>query len=153
LPNDTFPYETADNPDGVDNTRFEQWHGVDEGFPKWLTDNLPPFFTLETSPEMKQWAFQICLQTSLKALVDCSHAFVETDFRAEMRRLLYRLLSFMADADRSAAIDLTGRKSAKLISGVSIQSHEGAPHGLPITPHGTPNRDLLIHNRLKKTKR
>ena len=43
----------------------------------------------------------------------------------------------------SAPIDLTGRKTAKLISGATLTVYPGAGHGLYASDHDTDNVDLL----------
>ncbi|HZN11847.1 MAG TPA: alpha/beta hydrolase, partial [Blastocatellia bacterium] len=47
------------------------------------------------------------------------------------------------DSDQSAPLDLTGRKTARLIPGSQLKVYEGAPHGLFITHMERLNGDLL----------
>jgi non-heme chloroperoxidase len=142
----TLPFilKTPDNPDGVDKSSLEQlrasWRN---DFPKWLGDNARPFFTAETSPEMVAWVVTMAHQASLKALVDCNRAVTETDFRAELTRFKVPTLVVHGDADASAQIDFTGRKTASLIPGCQLKVYEGAPHGLMFTHIDRLNADLL----------
>lgn len=139
-----FALKTADHPEGIDRGVFDQIRAAwCKDFPKWLNDNAPPFFVPETSPEMRQWLVRMCLQPSLKALIDLNHAATETDFRAEMRRLAIPVLVVHGDRDASAPLELTGRQSAQLIPGSQLNVYEGAPHGLFITHMERLNRDLL----------
>jgi len=143
-PTTPFILKTADNPGGIDKNFFDQVRSVwAKDFPKWLADNTPPFFNPETSRETMQWGINMALQSSLKALMECNHAVTETDFRAEMLKITVPTLIIHGDADRSALIDLTGRKSAKLILGCQFKLYEGAPHGLFITHMDRLNRDLV----------
>ena len=143
-PTTPFILKTADNPDGVDKKFLDQIRSAwVKDFPKWLADNTPPFFSPETSPETMQWGIRMALQSSLKALIECNHAVTETDFRVEMRKIMVPTLIIHGDADRSAFIDLTGKQSAKLISGSEFKLYEGAPHGLYITHMDRVDRDLL----------
>ena len=144
-----FLLKTADNPDGVDGSYFE---GLRKGLlrdrPRWFAEAAPTFFgaglpSCSVSSEMMQWGVMMCLQSSLKATIDACHAFAETDFRAEMRKITVPALIIHGDKDRGAAIDLTGRKSAKLIPGSQLKVYEGAPHGLFITHMERLNADLL----------
>lgn len=143
-PTTPFSLKTADNPDGVDKRYFEQLRAVlSKDFPKWLADNARPFFTPETSPEMIQWGMQMCLQASLKAVLDCQRAITETDFRAELRKLTVPTLILHGDADVSAPLVLTGQRTAQLIRGSQLKVYERAPHGLFLTHLEQVNRDLL----------
>jgi non-heme chloroperoxidase len=139
-----FLLKTADNPDGVDKSVFERLRATwSKDFPKWLADNARPFFTPETSPEMIQWGVRMCLQASLKALLDCNRADTETDFRAELPKIAVPTLIIHGDKDVSTPLELTGRKTARLIPGSQLNVYEGAPHGLMFTHMDRFNRDLL----------
>lgn len=143
-PSTPFILKTADNPDGVDKSVFEQLRATwSRDFPKWLADNARPFFTPETSPEMVQWGVRMCLQASLKALLDCNRADTETDFRAELPKITVPTLIIHGDADVSTPLELTGRKTARLIPGSQLKVYEGAPHGLMFTHMDRFNHDLL----------
>jgi len=142
-PTTPFLLNTTDNPDGVDQRYFERLRAAwSKDFPKWLADNARPFFTSETSAEMIQWGVQMCLQASLKAVLDCNRAITETDFRAELRKLAVPTLIIHGNADASAPLSLTGQKTAQLIPGGQLKIYEGAPHGLFITHQDRVNRDL-----------
>jgi non-heme chloroperoxidase len=142
----TLPFilKTSDNPDGVDKSYLEQLRAsLMRDFPKWLGDNTRPFFTAEASPEMVRWVVTMAFQASLKALVDCDRTVTETDFRAELTRFRVPTLVIHGDADVSAQVDFTGRKTANLIPGSQLKVYEGAPHGLMFTHIDRLNADLL----------
>jgi non-heme chloroperoxidase len=144
-----FPLKTADNPAGLDRSLFEQLRAtMSKDLPRFLAYGASGFFGAGqgkalVSPEMMQWAVNLCLQSSPKALLDCNRAATETDFRAEMRKITIPTLVIHGDADQSAALELTGRKTAQLIQGSQLKVYEGAPHGLFITHMERFNRDLL----------
>lgn len=139
-----FLLKTEDNPDGVDKSVFERLRATwGRDFPKWLADNARPFFAPETSPEMVQWGVRMCLQASLKALTDCNRADTETDFRAELPKIIAPTLIIHGDKDVSTPLESTGRKTARLIPGSRLEVYEGAPHGLMFTHMDRFNRDLL----------
>ena len=78
--------KTDDNPNGLPREAFEAlWAQWRRDYPKWIADNVAPFFIPETSPAMMRWGANL-LQTSLPITLACSRAMVEADFRAEMRR-------------------------------------------------------------------
>jgi non-heme chloroperoxidase len=139
-----FALKTEDNPDGVDKSILERLQAAwSRDFPKWLAANARPFFTPETSPEMVQWGISMCLQASLKALIDCNRATIETDFRAELPKITMPTLIIHGDKDVSTPLESTGRKTARLIPGAKLVVYEGAPHGLIFTHMDRFNRDLL----------
>ena len=143
-PGTPFLLKTADNPDGVNQQVFEFLRAAwSRDFPKWLADNARPFFTPETSPQMIEWGIGMCLQTSLKAVMDCNRAVTETDFRAELRKITVPTLIIHGNTDQSHPLALTGKKTAQLIPGSQLKVYEGAPHGLFITHLDRLNRDLL----------
>jgi pimeloyl-ACP methyl ester carboxylesterase len=143
-PTTPFILKTPDNPDGVPREAFDharaQWSA---DFPKWLADNARPFFVADTSQAMMDWVLHLMTLTSLKALLDCNRAFVETDFRAELPKISVPTLIVQGDKDASTPLDLTGRKTAKLIPGAQLKVYEGAPHGLMFTHINRFNRDLM----------
>ena len=136
--------KTPSNTDGIDRSVFEEVRaGWMKDFPKWLGDNAWPFFVPETSPAMVQWAINMCLQTSLKAVVDLNRAELETDFRSELPGVRVPTLVIHGDRDHSSLVDLTGRRTAQLIPGAELKVYEGAPHGLMFTHVDRLNGDLI----------
>jgi pimeloyl-ACP methyl ester carboxylesterase len=139
-----FVMKTADNPDGVDKSTFEKLRaGWGKDFPRWLGENARPFFAPDTSQQMVDWGIRMCLQTSLQAILECNRIDVETDFRPELPHVHVPTLVIHGDADVSAPLDLTGRKTAKLIPGSQLKVYEGAPHGLMFTHTDRLNAGLL----------
>lgn len=143
-PTTPFVLQTPDNPDGVPNAIFEQVRAqLAADFPRWLADNADPFFVPETSPAMRAWVLGLSLQCSLVAALGCNHAFCETDFRAELPKISVPTLVIHGDKDASTPLELTGRRTAKLIPGAELKVYEGAPHGLMFTHMERLNRDLI----------
>jgi non-heme chloroperoxidase len=135
--------KTHDNPNGAPMEAFETlWAQWRRDYPKWIDDNVAPFFIPETSPAMIRWGVNL-LQTSLPIVLACSRAMVEADFRAEMRRVDVPTLIIHGDRDRSAPFELTGKPSAELIPGCKLLVYPGAPHGLMFTHMDQLNADLL----------
>ena len=97
------------NPNGAPREGFEAlWAEWKRDYPKWVDDNLAPFFIPETSPAMMRWGVTL-LQSSLPVALACSRAMAEADFRAEMRRIEVPTLIIHGDRDRSAPVELTGK--------------------------------------------
>jgi len=97
----------------------------------------------ETSPEMRQWIKSMMLQVSMRALMDCNRAMIETDFRAELQQISVPTLILHGTADQSAPLDLTGRKVAALVPNSLLTIYDGAPHGLFVTHKERLNAELL----------
>jgi non-heme chloroperoxidase len=135
--------KTDDNPSGVPSEGFEVlWAQWRRDYPKWVADNVAPFFIPETSPAMMRWGASL-LQTSVPVALACSRVVVEEDFRVEMRRLEVPALLVHGDRDRSVPIELGGEPSAKLIRGCRFLVYEGAPHGLMFTHMERLHTDIL----------
>jgi non-heme chloroperoxidase len=139
--------KTPDNPNGLPIEAFEAlWAGWRSDYPKWVDDNLAPFFIPETSPAMMRWGATL-LQTSLPITLACARAMVEADFRAEMRGIDVPTLIVHGDRDRSMPVELTGKPSAELIPDCRLLVYPGAPHGLMFTHMGELNADLVAFMR------
>jgi pimeloyl-ACP methyl ester carboxylesterase len=140
------PYvrKAADNPDGIDEKVAEATRALFRAdFPGIVAANIKPFVVPQTSQAMIDWVQTMMWQTSLQALVECNRAFGETDFRAELPKIALPTLIVQGDADASAPLPLTGKKTAALIPGSRLVVYEGAPHGLIYTHMDRLNGDLL----------
>jgi pimeloyl-ACP methyl ester carboxylesterase len=135
--------KTPENPDGVDAHAIQQLQSAwTSDFPKWLAENARPFFVPETSPATVDWGTQMCLQASLKALVDCNNADAQADMRTELRKIQLPTLIIHGTVDVSTPLEKTGRKVAQLVKGSRLTIYEGAPHGLMLTHTERLNREL-----------
>lgn len=138
-----FLLKTADNPHGVDGAMFEAVrNGWRKDFPKWIDDNIQPFFAAETSPGMLKWAGDLLLHTAMPVLMECNRTTTETDYRPDLRAITTPTLVIHGDKDASAVLDLTGRPTAALIPGAKLVVYEGAAHGLFLTHIDRLNKDL-----------
>ncbi len=143
-PTGPFPLKTADNPDGIERAAFATMRASwMHDFQRWVVDNTPPFFTSETSPHIARWLGDMMSRTSLQAVIECSVAVAETDFRPELPHIKTRTLIIHGTADVSAPLRMTGQRTAQLIPSCEFKVYEGAPHGLFITHADRINADLL----------
>jgi pimeloyl-ACP methyl ester carboxylesterase len=140
-----FLLKTPDNPDGIDGAYFEHLRNQFflRDFPGWIADNARPFVVPETSAAMVEWIMNQMRGCSMKAVIDCNRAMTSTDFRPELARIRLPTLVIHGDKDASAPLELTGRKTARLIPGARLEVYEGAPHGLFVTHLERLNADLL----------
>jgi non-heme chloroperoxidase len=148
--------KTHDNPNGLPTEAFEAlWAQWRRDYPKWVADNVAPFFIPETSPAMMRWGATL-LQTSLPITLACSRALVEADFRAEMPASTFRPSSCTATAtDRCRSNSRASpRPSSSLAQGSSsIRARRtalcsptwisSAPTSWPSCASGTPARSRL----------
>jgi non-heme chloroperoxidase len=142
-----FLLKTEDNPDGVDGSNFERVRqALSKDRPNVIAAFAPAFFGAPKNPvsaEMMQWLTAMALQCSLKVTLDLNRAFTETDFRADLRTITLPVLIIQGDNDVGTPIEITGRKTANLITGSQLKVYEGAAHGLNITHMDRLNHDLL----------
>lgn len=83
------------------------------------------------------------MQCSMRAVIDCNRAIMESDFRTELASITVPTLVVHGDADVSAPIGLTGKPTAQLVPRSRFKLHEGAPHGLLITHADQINADII----------
>ncbi len=139
---------TSDNPDGVERVALERGRAA---FRKdralQIGNGAAGFFGAPKNPvsqaTMDWWTRMMVDQCSLKTMLDLHVQFTETDFAPDLRRVTVPTLLIHGDSDTSARLDLTGRKSARLVPGSELRVYEGAAHGLPVTHAERLNADLL----------
>lgn len=133
-----------DNPNGAEKAVLDQLPPkLYHDFPKWAAENARTFLGKDASEETVQWRIRLSDQCSVKAMVDCYRAITETDFRSELPHISIPTLIIHGDADHSAPIDSTARRTASLIPRSQLKVYPGAPHMLMLTEIDKLNRDLL----------
>jgi non-heme chloroperoxidase len=139
-----FMLKAPDNPQGIDpailEQRRQQWL---QDLPKFLASNARSFVTADTSAETVTWIASLGAQASLKALLDLNHAITETDLRADVARITVPTLIVHGGQDKSAPLELTGKRVAAMIPGSQLKIYDDAPHGLLLTHQNRLNPDLL----------
>ncbi|WP_235303509.1 alpha/beta fold hydrolase [Sphingopyxis sp. MWB1] len=139
-----FLMKGPDNVAGIDPALLAALNApLRRDFPAWVAKNTPPFFTPDTSAEMKTWGQQMMLMTSLLAAAELAEANARTDFRADVRRIGVPTLLIHGDRDASAPLPLTAQATAALLPNGALTIYEGAPHGLPLTHGERLNADML----------
>lgn len=128
--------KTPDNPDGIDPALFEA--SVDllkRDVPQWCADNAAPYFGvhLNVSPGMGEWTTRQIVDTPVKTLVDTVIMGARTDFRDELPKFDAPTIVIHGDADASAPIDITGRRTATLIPDARLIELPEVGHGLYVT--------------------
>jgi non-heme chloroperoxidase len=90
------------------------------------------------------------MQGGLKNSYDSVKAFSETDFREDLKKFDVPTLLMHGEDDQIVPIDISSRKSARLIAGAVEIYYPGLPHGLTATHADVVNRDLLAFCRQDK---
>jgi non-heme chloroperoxidase len=144
------PYvvQTADNPFGAPMAMHQaalRQYVTD--FPKWAAENEAPFFTAETSPEMRRWLIGQLLQTPAPVAAATYRALIAKDLRPDLPKVDRPTLVLHGDKDASAPLAITGQRLAAGIRGAELKVYAGAPHGLFVTHMDEVNRDLLAFFR------
>lgn len=146
-----FFLKTKDNPDGMDGAYFERVrHALRSDRPNAIAGYAPVFFGAPknaVSSEMMRWFTDMILRCSLRVMLDVQHAFSETDFRSDLRAVNVPTLIIHGEDDAGTPFEITGRKTAALISGSQFKLYEGAAHGLNVTHAERLNQDVLAFIR------
>jgi non-heme chloroperoxidase len=138
-----FALKTADNPEGMDRQVFDQIVAALEADPRgYLTSGAPSLLGAASSPQTVQWALDIAFQADPRALVKCTRAFTETDFRPDMRAVTTPTLVLYGTGDLPS-IASSSKRTAAAIASSRLEAYEGAPHGLFITDRERFNDALL----------
>jgi non-heme chloroperoxidase len=145
------PYllKTNDNPDGGlsedDVAGMEKGAGADrEGFLDGFTTG---FFSangvLKVSEEQRQEALALEAPGRDEAVVGCIGAFGRTDFRNDLGRITVPTLVIHGDSDAIVPFEVSGKRTAKAISGSSLVVVEDGPHGFNVSHADRFNSELL----------
>jgi non-heme chloroperoxidase len=87
--------------------------------------------------------WRLCMQAGLKNSYECVKAFSETDFREDLKKFDVPTLVLHGEDDQVVPIDISGRKTAKLVKGAQAIFYPAAPHGITDTHQDQVNADLL----------
>jgi non-heme chloroperoxidase len=83
------------------------------------------------------------MQGGLKNLYECVKAFSETEFHDDLKKFDVPTLLMHGEDDQIVPINISSRKSVKLIKGAVELYYPDLPHGLTGTHADLVNRDLL----------
>jgi pimeloyl-ACP methyl ester carboxylesterase len=136
----------ADNPEGVTDDQITYALGtIAADFPKWLDDNVDPFYLPDTygiSTGMIHWTIDMMLQTPLYPAIECQRQTLYIDLREDVRQI--RIPTLVIHGDQDASIPFRcGQAIAGTIPGCVFKPYPGAPHGLMMTHAAQVNNDLL----------
>jgi non-heme chloroperoxidase len=145
------PYllKTGDNPDGGlgedDVAGMEQ--GAREDRNGFLDGFTTGFFSadgeLKVTEEQRQEALAMQEPARDEAVVGCIGAFGRTDFRNDLERITVPTLVIHGDSDAIVPFEVSGKRTAKSISGSTLVVVEGGPHGFNVSHVDKFNAALL----------
>jgi non-heme chloroperoxidase len=92
------------------------------------------------------------MQGGLKNLYESVKAFSETEFHDDLKKFDVPTLLMHGEDDQIVPIDISSRKTAKLVKGATEIYYPGLPHGLTATHPDLVNRDLLAFCQQGKRK-
>ncbi|GAB4041970.1 alpha/beta fold hydrolase [Spirosoma jeollabukense] len=145
------PYllKTDDNPDGVDQSVFDE---IAENIRKDRADFLQTFgkqfygvnlLNKPVSQAHLDGDFARAYVASHKATLDCATSFSTTDFRDDLTQIQVPTLIIHGDADKTVPLESSGERTAEALPAAQYIVYEGAPHGLFVTEKDRLNEDLL----------
>ena len=145
------PYllKTADNPDGVDKSTFED---IQANIAKDRFDFLQTFgkqfygeglLSKPVSQGVLDWSFGMASLGSHEATVACGHAFAETDFRQDVASITVPALVIHGEDDQTVPLKNSAERMSQYLPHATYVVYSGAPHGLFITDKDKLNRDLI----------
>lgn len=144
-----FMLKTEDN-DAVDASVFEGMkEGISKDRPQFFKEFGKNFFNYNSlkgeriSEAMLQLTWNLAMQGSRKATLDCVDSFGRTDFRVDCKKFDIPTLIVHGDEDQIVPIDVSAKKASELISTSQLEVIKGAPHGLMMTHHEEFNSILL----------
>ena len=91
------------------------------------------------------------MQGGLKNSYESVKAFSETNFQEDLKKFDVPTLLMHGEEDQIVPINISSRKSAKLIKGAAEIYYPGLPHGLTATHPDVVNRDLLTFCQARQT--
>lgn len=145
------PYllKTDDNPDGVDQSVFDD---ITENIQKDRADFLQTFgkqfygvnlISKPVSQAHLDGDFARAYVASHKATLECANSFATTDFRHDLTQIHVPTLIIHGDADKTVPIESSGELTANALPNAHYIVYDGAPHGLFVTEKDRLNEDLL----------
>lgn len=143
-----FIRQTDDNPEGVPGAFLDaSLAALDADRPKWLARQAQAFFAThlgnDVSPAQIDFTLRQCLATSPWAVRQCQRNVLDFDHRATLPEIGVPAMIVHGAADLSAPVEVTGRRTAKLIPGAVYHEYPTAGHGLFVSHRDRFNADLL----------
>jgi non-heme chloroperoxidase len=146
------PYllKTEDNPDGVDESVFEEMSKqLEKDRPAFLKEFAAKFYgrtmiNRTVSEPFLEFFQSMAMTASPRATIELVDAWSRTDFRNDVSAISVPTLIVHGTGDATVPIDSSARPAAELIPGATLLEYAGEPHGLNATAAQRLNDDLLL---------
>ncbi len=132
--------KTADNPDGLDPTIFNEMKAaITADRPSFLSTFLADFFNADTlkgtriSDAAITYHWNDAVNASAVGTRELVDAWSGTDFRGDLARIDVPTLVVHGDADRTVPLAVSGKRTQLAIPSSRLVVINGAPHGLAWT--------------------
>ena len=141
--------KTDNNPNGIEKEVFENFkkeiRNDRPGFLKGFGKQFVNFDKVgdRISEEMADYYWSEACKASSKASLDCVDSFGYTDFSEDLKKFDIPTLVVHGDADEIVPIEISGKKSADMISDSEYHVIDQAPHGLVLTHTAEFNKIFL----------
>jgi non-heme chloroperoxidase len=144
-----FLAKTGDNPDGVDQSVFEEMMEqmkkdrigfLDEFGKKFFGVNL---ISHRISTPLLEYYRMLASFASARSTQQCALSFAQTDFRNDVQAVDVPTLIIHGSSDKTVPIEASSDRTAKMIAGSEYLVYDSAPHGLFYTHREQLNRDLV----------
>jgi non-heme chloroperoxidase len=145
--------KTPTNPDGAPREEFDGLRSaVTADRAQFYRDFAMPFFgynrpNARVSQGVIESFWMQSMLGGIKPQYECIKAFSETDFTNDLREIDIPVLLLHGDDDQIVPIDISARKSAKLLRKSTLKVIPGAPHGMCTTLAEQINQELLAFIR------
>lgn len=131
--------KTDANPEGMPMEIFDEIRaGLRNERSQYWKETAVPFFganrpgSKATQGNLDMFWLQ-AMQLNIKGSLDCVKAFSETDMTEDLKKFGdVPTLIIHGDDDQIVPIDISAKKSAKLVPHATLKIYEGAPHGLAV---------------------
>ncbi|QLE57976.1 alpha/beta fold hydrolase [Nostoc sp. TCL26-01] len=144
-----FLLKTDDNPEGVDQSVFDQIKAaIVADRPSYLSTFFSDFYNVDVlggeriTEDAIRLSWQVAAAASAKATLDCVPSWL-TDFRADLPRIDVSTLIVQGDADRILPFSSTGARLPKLIKNSRLEVIPNGPHAINWTHADQLNPILL----------
>jgi non-heme chloroperoxidase len=141
--------KSASNPEGIPIEVFDELrNGLAKDRSQFWKDFAVMFYGAnragaKVSQGMIDQFWLWSMQGGLKNLYESVKAFSETDFHEDLKKFDVPTLIMHGEDDQIVPINISGKRSAKLIKGAQEIFYPGLPHGLTATHPDRVNADLL----------
>lgn len=143
-----FLAKTAGNPDGVDQSVFDN---IIEQIKKdrigFLADFGKKFFGVglishPVSTPLLEYYRMLASHATSRSTSQCVITYSQTDFTDDLKRIGVPMLVIHGDSDETVPIEASSDRTARMIA-CEYLIYEGAPHGLFYTHRAKLNHDLI----------